>query len=59
MLAATADGVYKSVEEAAKAIVRVETTVEPDPVLADKYNERYSRFSKIYPAMKELFQSLR
>ena len=59
MLAATADGVYQSVEEAAKAIVRVETTVEPDPVLADKYNERYNRFSKIYPDMKELFQSLR
>ena len=59
MLAATADGVYQSVEEAAKAIVRVETTVEPEPVLAEKYNERYNHFSKIYPAMKELFQELR
>ena len=59
MLAATADGVYQSVEEAAKAIVRVETTVEPEPVLAEKYNERYNHFSKIYPSMKELFQELR
>lgn len=55
MLAAVACGEYKSVEEAASKIVKVVDTIEPEPALAAKYNERYQKFVKIYPAVRELF----
>ena len=55
MLAAVACGEYASVEEAAGKIVKVIDTVEPDPVLAAKYEERYQQFKQIYPACKPLF----
>ncbi len=55
MLAAVANGEYASVEEAAGKIVTVVDTVEPDPVLTAKYEERYQQFRQIYPACKPLF----
>ena len=55
MLAAVACGEYASVEEAADAIVQVTETVEPDPLLAAKYQEQYERFEKLYPAVKAWF----
>ena len=55
MLAAVGCGEYKSVEEAASAIVKVVDTVEPESDLVEKYEERYQKFKKIYPAMKALF----
>ena len=42
----------------AAALVRVTDTVEPERELAERYDERYSRFSKIYPACKELFAEI-
>lgn len=58
MLAAVANGEYASVEEAAGAIVKVVDTVEPEPELAGKYEERYRKFAKIYPAVKNLFSEI-
>ena len=58
MLAAVADGAFSSVEEAAERLVQVVDTVEPDPRLAAKYEERYRKFAGIYPAVKELFGKL-
>lgn len=55
MLAAVANGEYTSVEEAAEKIVKVIDTVEPEPELAAKYEEKYRKFAKIYPTVKELF----
>lgn len=55
MLAAVACGEYASVDEAADAIVRVTETIEPDTVLAAKYQEQYLRFQKLYPAVKDWF----
>ena len=55
MLAAVGCGEYESVEAAAKAIVRVSETVEPEPQLVADYEERYQMFRKIYPALQELF----
>ena len=48
----------KLLEEAAQRIVRVADTVMPDPQLAAKYEERYQKFKKIYPAVKALFGEL-
>ena len=55
MLAMVACGEYASVREACEKIVRVASTVDPDPVLAAKYEKRYQQFRKIYPACKQLF----
>ena len=58
MLAAVANGEFASVEEAAEKIVKVIDTVEPEPELAAKYEERYQKFVKIYPTVKELFNEI-
>lgn len=58
MLAMVACGRYPSVQAACDALVQVVDTVEPDPVLVAKYEKRYHQFSKIYPAMKFVFQDL-
>ena len=55
ILAAVGCGMYASVEEACQAIVRVKETVEPDPELIRKYEERYQEFKKLYPTVKTLF----
>lgn len=58
ILAAVACGEYSTVEEAADKLVRITDTVEPTPELAAKYEEKYKKFSKIYPVIKELFPSI-
>ena len=58
MLAMVGCGAYASVEDAASALVRVTETVLPQPELAERYEAAYSRFRKIYPAVKGLFREL-
>ena len=58
MLAAVACGEFASVEEAAEKLVKVIDTIEPDPELVEKYNDRYAKFAKIYPTVKELFDEV-
>lgn len=55
ILAAVGCGVFPSVEEAAKQLVKVVATEEPNPELAAKYEERYQKFRKFYPALKGMF----
>lgn len=55
ILAAVGCSVFPSVEEAAKQLVKVVATEEPDPELAAKYEERYQKFRKFYPALKGMF----
>jgi len=55
MLAAVACGEFASAEDAAKKLVKIIDTVEPIPKLAEKYEQRYRKFSKIYPSVKALF----
>ena len=56
MLAAVRCGEYPDVETIAKKIVKVVDTVEPEPELVEKYEEKYSRFKKIYPTVKCLYR---
>ena len=58
MLAAVANGEFASVEDAAAKLVKVVDTVEPTPELVAKYEERYQKFRKIYPAVKALFPEI-
>lgn len=55
ILAAVGCGVFSSVEEAAKKLVKVVATEEPDTELTAKYEERYQKFRKLYPALKGMF----
>lgn len=58
ILAAVACGEFESVEQAAEKLVHVIDTVEPDPVLVQKYDARYAQFQEIYPACRELFDKI-
>ena len=59
MLAMVGCGEYDSVRSCAGELVRVTDTIEPDPALAGRYEERYRKFRKIYPAVKQLFQEVK
>lgn len=59
MLAAVACGEYASVEEAASKIVHAIDTVEPTVELTEKYEQCYTKFTKIYPALKEIFPDIK
>jgi xylulokinase len=58
MLAAVACGEYASVEEAALKIVKIVDTIEPDPEIAAKYEDKYRKFARIYPTVKDLFNEI-
>lgn len=58
ILAAVACGEYASVGEAAAKLVKVVDSVEPDPELAARYEERYRKFARIYPTVKALFPQI-
>ena len=55
MLAAVGCGEYPDVDTIAEKLVKVVDTIEPDPELVEKYEERYQQFRKLYPAVKGLF----
>ena len=59
VLAMVGCGVFESVQSACDALVRVADTVEPEPELITRYEERYRKFRKIYPALKNVFPSLK
>ena len=59
MLAMVACGVYPSVQTACDCLVKVASTVDPEPDLVAKYEARYQQFKKIYPACKELFAQMK
>ena len=58
ILAMVAAGRYPTVREAANALVRRTRSVDPDPEISSRYEDRYDRFRRIYPAMKDLFRTL-
>ncbi|ROR29289.1 xylulokinase [Mobilisporobacter senegalensis] len=58
ILAAVADSKYKTVEEAASKLVKIVETIEPNPQLVEKYDEKYRKFAKIYPCVKDLFEEI-
>ncbi|MBR4513478.1 MAG: xylulokinase [Lachnospiraceae bacterium] len=56
MLAAVGCGEFASVSEAAAKIVKVTGTESPDLELVALYEDRYSKFSLLYPALNEAFK---
>ncbi len=53
MLAAVGSGAYPDVETIGKKFAKVVDTVEPEEELVAKYEEKYQKFRKLYPGMKE------
>nr|MBQ8243837.1 xylulokinase [Oscillospiraceae bacterium] len=58
MLAMVACGEYPDVQSVCDKLVRVASTVKPEPELVAKYEARYQQFKKIYPAVKALFPEI-
>ena len=55
ILAAVGCGEFQSVECAAEKLVKIVDIVKPEPELVKKYEEKYEKFKKYYPAVKSLF----
>ena len=55
ILAAVGCGAFENVERAVEKLVHVVETVEPDAGLVEKYEQRYQKFKKYYPALRGLF----
>ncbi|MBU3803245.1 MAG: xylulokinase, partial [Candidatus Cellulosilyticum pullistercoris] len=58
LLAAVACGEFGSIEEATNTVVKVIDTIDPEEGLVAKYEEKYNKFKKIYPAVKDLYSEL-
>ena len=58
ILAAVGCGEYENVEAATKAIIKIKEKIKPEEELALKYEERYQKFKKIYPALKGIFKEI-
>ena len=59
ILAAVGCGEYESVEDAAKSIIKIKEKIKPEADLVVKYEEKYQKFKKIYPALKDVFKEIR
>lgn len=58
MLAMVGCGTCETVQEVSDKLVCVASTVCPDAEIAARYEEKYQKFKKIYPACKNLFAEL-
>ena len=58
ILADVGCGVYDNVETATKAIIKIKEKIKPEEELVLKYEERYQKFKKIYPALKGIFKEI-
>ena len=59
MLAMVCDGLYESVEACADKLVKIKAFEEADEEISKRYEEKYQKYKKIYPAVKQLFKDLR
>lgn len=58
ILAGVGAGVYDNAAEAADSIIRVESSVEPNPAWQQAYDEMYQIYRGLYPALKPSFDLL-
>ncbi len=57
ILAGVGAGIWKSVDEACGAVVRVAKTVNPQPDAVGVMNASYAAYRRVYPATKTIFAS--
>jgi len=58
ILAGVGTGVYRSTREAVEAVVQVDRVFEPNPARHERYSERFKKYCRVYPALKEILRSL-
>ncbi|MBQ7186252.1 MAG: xylulokinase [Ruminococcus sp.] len=58
LLALTGAGVYSSVPEACKAVVKTDKIQQPDAAKVPEYEKYYQLYREIYPALKASFAKL-
>ena len=58
MLSMVGAGEFESVKQATDEFFKVKETVVPDKEIARRYTEKYEKYSRIYPAVKELYKEL-
>ena len=46
---------YTDINEAVNALVTTKSVVQPNNDLIEKYEKRYRKFQKLYPALKDFF----
>ncbi len=59
ILAMVGDGEYATVKDCCDRFVKIKKVIEPDSKIAARYEEKYQKFKKIYPAMKQLFKEIK
>lgn len=57
ILAAVACGEYQDVKCATEKLVKINDVVKPNKELVEKYEIAYQKFRRLYPALKEVFES--
>ena len=56
ILSMVGTGLYKSVSDAANELSEIADTIYPEDALASLYEQRYNKYRKIYPALKNIFK---
>ncbi len=59
MLAMVGCGEYPDVIECADKLITTQSVVMPDKEIAARYEEKYRKFSQIYPALKAVFPKIK
>ncbi len=50
---------YENVKACADMFVKAKETIYPEKEIAERYEEQYKKFQKIYPSMKNLFKEIK
>jgi xylulokinase len=56
ILAGTACGVYKSLEDGVSKLVRVKKVFYPNHEITEIYNKKFERYKNVYPAVKSVYR---
>ena len=54
MMTAIAEGMFKSLDEAAQTMVYISASFEPRRDMHERYMEHYARYQKLYDAVRPL-----
>ena len=58
MLAMVASGEYDSIKAVCEKFTKIAEITKPEKELAERYEEKYQKFRKIYPSVKALFKEI-
>jgi len=58
LLAGVGTGIYPSVEEACRRVIKVESSTKADMTRKSKYDKYYSVYRALYPALKDQFKAV-